>query len=230
MTVVLGKILFTTIITYAAYLAGLKIYEKSMRKSWLNPLYTVSLFLVCFLPILHVDYQRYQEGVDLFSFLMQTAIVSLAIPLFKQWQLLKRNLKKIGIAIVSGSLAGLTTTLALAGLFKINAEMLASLTPKAATLPIALSVSDKIGGEASLTVLFVLSSAVFSFICGPKVLQLFNITSKAARGLAMGASAQALGASKCLQWGEEEGAMGSIGMTTTAIFISVLIPAAILLM
>jgi putative effector of murein hydrolase len=218
------NIVLSSGITLVAYLIGLKLFQASNRKVWLNPLYTVTLLLFICLPLLHFDYKAYESGSTLFSFLMQTAIVSLAIPLFKQWQLIKKHFKKIGTGISVGCAAGFSSTYALSSLFGIKKDILASLLPKAATLPVALSAAGSIGGVPSLTVLFVLTSALFSFICGPRVLEWLNITSKAAKGLAMGASAQALGASKCLQWGEEEGAMSAVAMTTTALIVSSSIP------
>jgi putative effector of murein hydrolase len=218
------NMLISTGITVSAYLIGLKIFQAFNRNVWLNPLYTVTLFLFIFLPFLHLDYQSYENGSGVFSILIQTAIVSLAIPLFKQWPLIKKNFKKICTGIFVGGAAGVGSTFSLASLFGIKKAIMASLLPKAATLPVALSASGTLGGVPALTVLFVLTSALFSFICGPKVLEWLNIKSKAARGLAMGASAQALGASKCLQWGEEEGAMSAIAMTTTAIIVSSFIP------
>ena len=218
------SILLCTSITVLAYVIGLKLFKAFNHNVWLNPLYTVTLFLFIFLPLLHFDYKTYETGSTLFSLLMQTAIVSLAIPLFKQWPLIKKHFKKISTGILVGCAAGICSTFFLASLFGIKEDIMASLLPKAATLPVALSAAGSIGGVPSLTVLFVLTSALFSFIFGPKVLEVFNITSKAAKGLAMGASAQALGASKCLQWGEEEGAMGAIAMTTTALIVSSIIP------
>jgi putative effector of murein hydrolase len=218
------NMLMSTGITVIAYLIGLKLFHASNRSVWLNPLYTVTLFLFILLPYLHLDFKTYESGSGLFSILMQTAIVSLAIPLFKQWPLIRKNFKKIGTGILIGGAAGVGSTFSLASLFGIHKDIMASLLPKAATLPVALSASGSLGGVPALTVLFVLTSALFSFICGPKVLEWLNIKSKAAKGLAMGASAQALGASKCLQWGEEEGAMSAIAMTITAIIVSSFIP------
>jgi putative effector of murein hydrolase len=75
-----------------------------------------------------------------------------------------------------------------------------------------------------LTILFVLISALFSFIFGPRCLEKLNIKSKIAKGLAMGVCAQGLGVGKSFQWGEEAGALGSIGMTMSAVLVSFFIP------
>ncbi|MFS0636102.1 LrgB family protein [Mesobacillus foraminis] len=100
----------------------------------------------------------------------------------------------------------------------------ASLIPRSVTLPIALVISTNLGGISSTTIFFVITSALVSLIVGPKLLYLLGINSKSAKGLAMGTSAQMLGASRSFAWGEEEGAMGNIAMTTSAIFLSLLVP------
>ncbi|KSU83122.1 LrgB family protein [Fictibacillus enclensis] len=224
MSITFGNTLLSIVATALTYLFGLRIYRKSNQKSWLNPLYTVTLLLFLLLPFLHMDVKSYEKGSKIFSLLLQTGIVSLAIPIYKQFPLIRKNIKKITVGIVSGGMAGIASSVAFAFLLGLKGEVVASLLPKTATLPVALSVSSSLGGTAPLTILFVLISALFSLIVGPHVLDGCNIKSKTARGLAMGISAQALGANRSFQWGEEEGAMGSVGMTTTAILVSVTIP------
>ncbi|MDN4526138.1 LrgB family protein [Fictibacillus fluitans] len=229
MSITFGNTLLSIAATTSTYLFGLRIYRKSNHKPWLNPLYTVTLLLFLLLPFLHMDVKSYEKGSKIFSLLLQTGIVSLAIPIYKQFPLIKKNIKKITVGIVSGGMAGAVSSVAFAFLMGFKGEAVASLLPKTATLPVALSVSGSLGGTAPLTILFVLISALFSLIVGPHVLDGCNIRSKTARGLAMGISAQALGANRSFQWGEEEGAMGSVGMTTTAILVSVIIPMGMLL-
>jgi putative effector of murein hydrolase len=105
-----------------------------------------------------------------------------------------------------------------------SGSIVASLIPKSVTIPVALSVSEALGGIPSLTILFVLTSALFSLIIGPGCLERLRIKSKISKGLAMGACAQALGVGKSFQWGEEAGAIGSIGMTMSAVLVSFFIP------
>ncbi|MCK6258653.1 LrgB family protein [Fictibacillus sp. KIGAM418] len=229
MSMMFGNAMMSIVTTSLAYLFGLKVYRKSNHNVWLNPLYTVTLLLFLLLPFLHMDVKTYEKGSCIFSILLQTAIVSLAIPVYKQYPLIKKNIKKITVGIVSGGLAGVVSACAFAVLLGFKGNVVASLLPKAATLPVALSVSNSLGGTASLTILFVLFSALFSLIVGPRVLDRCNIKSKTARGLAMGVSAQALGANRSFQWGEEEGVMGSVGMTTTAVLVSVFIPAGMII-
>lgn len=116
------------------------------------------------------------------------------------------------------------SVLGMAQIFHLKHQLLASLIPRSVTLPIALTISSDLGGITSTTIFFVIISALISLIIGPKLLNQLGIKSKSAKGLAMGTSAQMLGANRSLLWGEEEGAMGNIAMTTSALFLSMVVP------
>jgi predicted murein hydrolase (TIGR00659 family) len=217
------NIFFCLAITLACYFFSLKLYRK-YKKAWLNPLYTASALLIFFLLIFHIHEDTYQQVSVVFNQLLQLAVVSLAVPLYKQWSFLKKNYKKIFAGVISGTVLGVIAVLGMAQLFQLKQQLLASLIPRSVTLPIALTISNDLGGITSTTIFFVIFSALISLMIGPKLLNQLGIKSKSAKGLAMGTSAQMLGANRSLVWGEEEGAMGSIAMTTSALFLSVLMP------
>ncbi|MRG85882.1 LrgB family protein [Salinibacillus xinjiangensis] len=223
MITLLGTVFFCVLITLLSYFIGLKLYRK-YPKDWLNPLYTSSVLLIILLLVTHVNGDTYQEGSFIFNLLLQLAIVSLAVPLFKQWSLLKKHYKKICIGVICGTGLGLTAVSVMSYVFHLNEQLTASLIPRSVTLPIAITISSDLGGITTTTVFFVIVSALISLIIGPKLLKRAGIKSKSAKGLAMGTSAQMLGANRSLSWGEEEGAMGSVAMTTSALFLSISVP------
>ncbi|WP_044895703.1 LrgB family protein [Bacillus alveayuensis] len=218
-----GHTMFSVFITWIVYLLSLKLFKK-YNKPWLNPLYSSTTLLVLLLFFLHVDFEMYSSGTSLFSLLQGTAVVSMAVPLYTQWPFLKKHFQKIFVSITFGSFLGIAFVWLSAKALEFKTEIIASLIPKSVTLPVALSVTETLGGIPSLTILFVLTSALISLIFGPRCLEWLNIKSKLAKGLAMGANAQALGVGKSFQWGEEAGAIGSVGMTMSAALISFFIP------
>ncbi|MBY0096019.1 LrgB family protein [Mesobacillus maritimus] len=221
------NIVFTTVVyillTLCCYFLSLKLFYL-YKKAWLNPLFTGSILLVFLLLVFHVKEETYQHASSIFSFLLQLAVVSLALPLYKQWQFLKKHYKKIITGVVSGTFIGLMAVLVLSQIFHISHQLLASLIPRSVTLPIALTISDNLGGISSMTILFVVISALFSVWMGPRLFTTLGIKSKSAKGLAMGTSAQMIGANTSLAWGEEEGAMGSVAMTTSAMLLTIVVP------
>lgn len=229
MNPILNSIVFCMVTTIICYIISVKLFRR-YKKNWLNPLYTSTIFILAFLLLFHVPFKTYQQGSFIFERLLQLSIVSFAVPLYKQWPLLVKNFKKIFSGVLTGTILGILSVFLMAQLFHFNHEVLASLIPRSVTLPIALSVSNGLGGITSITVFFVLFSGLFSVIFGPHLLKKAGITSKAARGLAMGTSAQMLGANRSLLWGEEEGALGCIAMATSAIFLSIMLPLLLILL
>lgn len=217
------NILLCTFITFASYLIGLKVFQK-YKRAWLNPLYTCTVFIICLLSFFHLDISEYTSGTEFFSILLGTATVSLAVPLYKQLRLIKKYFFIIIAAVMSGTLTGVASIVLLTKVLRVNQEMMISMIPKSVTAPIALSISQSMGGVPSLTVFFVLVSAVFSLVIGPTLLKYTRIKSKIAKGLALGTSAQAIGANRAFDWGEVEGAMGSIAMITAALCMSLISP------
>jgi predicted murein hydrolase (TIGR00659 family) len=223
MEIMINNVLLCTILTVMSYVVGVRVFRR-FNKAWLNPLYTVTVSVICFLTLFHMDFETYTSGTGIFSLLLGTATVSLAVPLYKQIKLIRKHFLIIVCAVLLGTLTGVASVVLLAKVVHLNQEMMLSLIPKSVTAPIALSISDSLGGVPSLTVLFVVVSAVFSLITGPSLLKLGRFRSKIALGLALGTSAQAIGANRAFEWGELEGAMGSIAMITSALFMSLITP------
>jgi putative effector of murein hydrolase len=215
--------LSSVILTLVSYCFGLKLFLK-YKKAWLNPLLTASFLLIFLLLLLHINVEVYQQGSSIFNQILEVAVVALAVPLYKQWAFLKKNYEKICLGVIGGTIIGITSVIVLAQLFELKSEIIAALIPRSITLPIAITLSTALGGIKSTTVFFVVFSGLVSLLVGPKLLKQLGIRSKVAKGLAMGTSAQMLGANRSFQWGEEEGAMGSIAMTTSALFLSFFVP------
>jgi putative effector of murein hydrolase len=214
---------FCLLMTLIVYSSSLFLYRK-VKKQWFNPLYTATLLLLLISHIFHIQKSTFSEGSLVTNHLLQIAVVALAVPLYKQGAILKGEFRKISTGVLSGTLLGIGAVILLSHFLKLSDPLVASLIPRSVTLPIALTVSSDLGGLASMTILYVVLSGLASFLFGPMLLNKVGIRSKAAKGLAMGTSAQMLGASRSLAWGEEEGAMGSVAMTTTALLFSLLVP------
>ncbi|PLR80551.1 hypothetical protein CVD25_18540 [Bacillus canaveralius] len=132
----------------------------------------VFLLLAC---QIHED--TYQQGSLVFNKLLELAVVSLAVPLYKQWSFLKKNFNKICSGVVCGTVPGIISVIGLAQIFHLTQQLLASLIPRSVTLPIALTLSNELGGYTSTTVFFEIFSGLVSFTIGPKLLKRLGIRS-----------------------------------------------------
>ena len=146
----------------------------------------------------------------------------LAIPLYEQWELLKKNYKAILVGIVSGVLTSLTTVLVLALIMGLSHEEYVTLLPKSITTAIGMGVSEELGGYVTITVAVIIITGVLGNMFGELVCRIFRITEPISKGLALGSAAHAIGTAKAVELGEVEGAMGSLSIAVSGILTVIL--------
>lgn len=214
---------FGVVISLLTYWIGTKI-----RKKWnfplLNPLLLSAVMIIAFLMIFDIDYDTYQEGASLITYLLTPATVCLAVPLYKQSQILRKHLDAILISILCGCIASLLTIALICLFMKADQTLLLSLLPKSITTAIAIGITDLIGGNSTITVGIVILTGIFGAMIAKTVCHFFHIDHPVAIGLALGNSAHAIGTAKAIEFGEIEGAMSSLSIVISGIFTVVLAP------
>lgn len=191
--------------------------QKKKHLIFLNPLLFSTVFTILFLIIFNIDYDVYYERADYLNFLLSPATVCLAIPLYEQISVLKRNIKAIFCGIMSGVLASMGSILAFSIIFGFSHEMYVTLLPKSITAAIAMGVSEEMGGISSLTVPIVIMTGITGHIISEKVCKIFKITEPIAKGIAIGSASHAMGTTKAIEMGEIEGAMSSLSIAVAGI-------------
>lgn len=186
--------------------------SKRFKLSILNPVLVSTIIIISFLMLLKIDYNTYNQGGSIITFFLGPATVVLAVPLFNQINLLKKHLFPILIGIFSGCVAGIISIIALSKIFKLDKNLILSLIPKSTTSAIAIDIAKEIGGNQSLTVVFVVMTGVIGYIIVDKVLKVFKINNSIAKGIAIGTSSHATGTAKAIEMGEVEGAMSSLAI------------------
>ncbi|MDY0235168.1 MAG: LrgB family protein [Gudongella sp.] len=198
--------------------------SRRFRVKLLNPLLLTMIIIVGILLLLNIDYDIYNKGGQIITFFLGPATVVLAVPLYKQVHLLKANLIPILTGIFVGSASGILSILLLGKLFNLDIILISSLVPKSTTTPIAMEISTLIGGNASLTVTFVVIAGLSGYIMGEKVLEISGIKNPIAKGIALGTASHAVGTAKAMEMGEIEGAMSSLSIGVAGIITVFLIP------
>ena len=158
------------------------------------------------------DYDTYNQSGQYISYLLTPATVCLAVPLYQQMELLKKNLKAVVIGIVSGVLASLVSVLILAKLFRLSHEQYVTLLPKSITTAIGMGVSEELGGIVTITVAVIIITGVLGNMFAEYICKLFRIKSPISRGLAIGTASHAVGTARAMELGEVEGAMSSLAI------------------
>lgn len=211
-----NSVFFGTFVSLGAYEIGL-LMKRKFKIAIFNPL-LISIFCVMgILMVLGVDYESYEEGGKYISYLLTPATVCLAVPLYQQLHLLKKNIKAIAAGIVSGVLASLVSVLLLAKLFGLSHEEYVTLLPKSITTAIGMGVSEELGGIVTITVAVIIITGVLGNVIADAVYKIAKIEEPVAKGLALGTSAHAIGTAKAMELGEVEGAMSSLAIAVAGL-------------
>ncbi len=207
---------FGVIVSLLGYAAGIKI-KKKFKCGIFNPLLISIIFVIMVLVILDVDYESYNAGAKFLSYLLTPATVCLAIPLYQQLELLKKNVKAVLLGIFAGVLSGLGSVLAFAYLFGLSHEQYVTLLPKSITTAIGMGISEELGGITTITVAVIIITGILGNITAEAVCKIFRIHEPIAVGLAIGTSSHAIGTARALEIGEIEGAMSSLSIAVSGL-------------
>lgn len=204
------------VVSLLAYMLGVYL-RKKFAIAILNPLLVSVVVTILVLVAGKVDYDIYYEGAKYISWFLTPATVCLAIPLYEQLILLKKNLKAVIIGITSGVLASLLTVFLLSLLMGLSHKEYVTLLPKSITTAIGMGVSEELGGYVTITVAVIVITGVLGNILAEPVCKLFRITEPIAKGVAIGSSSHAIGTAKAMEMGEIEGAMSSLSIAVAGI-------------
>lgn len=218
MTVFLEDSLFAGVtLSLLAYLLGV-VLKKKFKCAIFNPLLISIIITIVVLVTAHVDYDVYNQGASYLSWFLTPATVCLAIPLYEQWKLLKRNIKAVLLGIIAGVLTSLGTVWVLAEIMGLSHREYVTLLPKSITTAIGMGVSEELGGYVTITVAVIVVTGVLGNIFGELICKIFRITDPIARGLSIGSASHAIGTAKAMELGEIEGAMSSLAIAVAGIF------------
>ena len=191
---------------------------------FLNPLLLSTIMIVGILLLSDIPYEEYKQGAGLLNYFLTPATVCLAIPLYKQWNLLKNNFKAVILGILAGTLSSIVSILLLGLAFHLPNEHISTLLPKSITTAIGMGISEEMGGYVTLTVAAIVLTGILGSILSDLVFRIFPIYHPIAKGLALGTSAHAIGTAKALEMGEVEGAMSSLAIVVAGILTVILVP------
>lgn len=210
------SVFFGVLITLLSYGIGL-LLKKKLRWPIFNPLLIAIILTILFLVLCRIDYGVYNEGAKYISFLLTPATVCLAVPLYEQFELLKKNYRAVFAGIISGVLTSLLSILVLARLFRLDHASYVTLLPKSITTAIGMGVSEELGGYVPVTVAVIIVTGVLGNMIAETVCKVFRIHEPIAKGIAIGTASHAVGTAKAMEMGQVEGAMSSLSIVVSGI-------------
>lgn len=219
---------FGLVLTLAAYQLP-RLINRRLGRQVLNPL--LFSILACSLVLLALDirYETYYQGAGLIDALLTPATVCLAIPLYRQYELLRRNIRAVLLSCLAGVAANMAGCAAMLALFRLDASQFATLLPKSITTAIGKGLSQELGGFPATTMVTIIITGILGAVIAPGLLRLFHVTSPLAQGLAIGTSAHAAGTAKAVELGDIQGAASSLAIVITGLLTVAAAPVMMLL-
>ncbi len=216
--------IFGVALTVILFYLGEKL-SAYLKTSLLPALFTSSLVIILLIAFTNLfTYEQYDKGGTLLNFMMGPSIVALALPLKKNWEVLKSNLAILLTTTIFGALLAVFTNVYCAKLFGVSDVSILSLIPKSVTAPIAMELSDYVGGIPPLTILAVGVAGIFGALFGHKLLKLMGVTNDIAIGFAIGTGSHALGTSTCISISSKQTTFSSLALVLMSITTTLLVP------
>jgi predicted murein hydrolase (TIGR00659 family) len=216
--------LFWLALTLVVYQALNWTFLRCNRMPLLNPVLWSIVVLAALLSLTGTSYESYFEGAQFIHFLLGPATVALAVPLYRQFDQVRRAVVALGVALPLGSLLAAGVAVVLAGWLGADRSTLVSLSPKSVTTPIAMGISEKLGGVPSLTAVFVILTGVIGAVFASLIFRTLRIRDQRAMGFSLGLAAHGLGTARAFQFGETAGAFAGMAIGLNGLATAVLLP------
>jgi predicted murein hydrolase (TIGR00659 family) len=210
--------------TLAAFAVGHAISAALGRHPLASPVVIAAGLLILLLAGTGTSYATYFAGAQFVHFLLGPATVALGLPLWRNRAAVRRNLAPMCAALVAGSVTAMVSAVAIAWAFGAPPEILASLAPKSVTAPIAMALTESIGGIPALAAVLVVLTGILGSVIVTPLMDALRIRDYAARGFAVGVASHGIGTARAFQVSEEAGtfagiAMGLNGALTALVFL-----------
>lgn len=210
--------------TVMAYLAADTVARRLGNPPWANPVLMSVLLLAPVLCATNTDYATYFEGAQFIHFMLGPATVALALPLWDNRDTIRTSVAPILMALVAGSVVAAGSAILLARAFGLSNEVLLSLAPKSTTAPVALGISEAVGGVPTLTAVLVILTGIIGAVTVTPLMNLMKISDWRARGFAVGVAAHGIGTARAFQVNPVAGAYAGIAMALNALLTSLIVP------
>ena len=211
-------------ITIVVYLLVDAVSRALGRHPLANPVLMAVAVVGTLLVVTGTDYQSYFEGAQFIHFLLGPATVALAVPLYENRRLVMRSLLPMTAALICGSVVACVSAILVAGFFGASRVALVSIAPKSVTAGVALSISEGLGGDPSLTAVLVILTGVMGAMIVTPLMNLLRITDFRARGFAVGLASHGIGTARAFQVNPVAGAFAGVAIGLNALLTAAIVP------
>jgi putative effector of murein hydrolase len=219
-----GSPLLALILTLGAYHVGVLAYERSARNPLANPVLIAVTLIAVTITVIGMPYADYFEGAQFVHFLLGTATVALAVPIYNALGALRGRVVPLLVALVSGGAVSIASAIGVAALLGADRTILGPLWAKSVTAPIAMGVAERIDVSPTLTAVFAVSTGILGAMLARFVLDAVGSKAWWQRGFALGVASHGIGTSRAFSVSEEAGTYAGLAMGLHGIAGAVLIP------
>lgn len=219
--------LFPLLLTFGAYQLGMWC-QKKWKSPLLQPILIGAALVIAVLLLTGVSNESYQAGTKSISWLLTPATVCLALPLYTQVKVLKKNLPAILAGVLAGTLTSLGMVLLLSTLFRLDGGVTVSLLPKSVTTAMGMVLAEQSGGMSSLAAAAIIITGNLGSLTGSAVCKLLKIKDPIAQGVAFGTASHVIGASRASELGALQGAVSSLSLAVAGVLTAILMPVVVM--
>jgi predicted murein hydrolase (TIGR00659 family) len=219
-----GTPLLSLILTLSAYQLGVIIYARTNKNPIANPVGIAVIVVASILQFANIPYAKYFEGAQFIHFLLGTATVALAVPIFHGYAALRKHWLSLITSLICGAITSIASATLIAKALGADATLIAPLLAKSVTAPIAMGVAERLGASPTLTAVFAVVTGIIGASIGRFVLDAVGCKQWWQRGFALGTAAHGIGTSRAFSVNAEAGTFASLAMGLHGILGALFIP------
>ena len=216
-------------LSLAGFTIGLWVYRRSDNNSFLHPLLIGTPIIASFLYLSNINFELYYQANGALSWLLGPTTVALAVPLSKELRQLPALMRPVSLCVLLGGFVAAVLALSLAVLFNISDVVLLSIAAKSVTTPIAMGITQQLGGLLTLITLVVLLTGIVGIVVANIIFKRTGIVDERWQGLILGIASHAIGTARAFEISPRCGAFSTLGMGLNGIWTSVFLPSLVAL-
>lgn len=223
MDIMTNNQLFGVILTIISFEIGKYLFNKT-QTPLLTPLLVAQIIIILILQVFKIPTERYFLGANMIEFFIGPVAVVLAVPLYKNINLLKKHMIPVFVGAFFGSITAIVSVILFGKLLGLDNLLIVSFVPKSVTTPIGLEIVNMMGGIPAITALCITITGIIGNVTAPYICKVFRINHPVAVGIGIGVSSHVVGTAKAMEIGEVEGSMSSLAISIAGLITLFLAP------
>lgn len=219
--------LTAVILTWVAFEVGRWAQRRCHGSALMNPVLIAGALIIAVLEPCGISYDTYMRGGGFLHFLLGSAAVALAVPIYDNIDRIRQGAAAILAGIAAGATIACASAVGLAWWLGASEDVVRSIAPKSVTTPVAIGISEEIGGRSPMTVVFVIVTGIIGAMLSGKFFNWIGVHDWEARGLAAGIAGHGIATAQILSINQTAGAFAGLAIGLTALFTAILLPIAI---